>query len=76
MAKISDVEIVKGEKKLNSNDIMGIICSLASSQGFYGRLFRTLYESKNSDKELYNKFMETFADKYTDTVDFVMALED
>lgn len=56
---------------MNAKDVYGIIESLASSQGFYGRLLARLNEV---DEDVANEFLDSFAD-CKDVVDVVMAIE-
>lgn len=58
------------------NDILNAIRELASSQGFYGRLFRDLTELKENDLEQYNIIKEEFeSQNFHDTLDLIMYLE-
>lgn len=57
-----------GKNGMNRNDIMFAIQSLAKSQGFYGRLYRTLKENPEA-----LEFLEK--QNFKDSLDMVMFLE-
>lgn len=61
------------EKFLNGEQAIEIIKSLASSQGFYGRLLAEIKEFTEEQKEEFNKIIENA--KLKDSVDFVMFIE-
>lgn len=56
---------------MNAQEIWDAICSLAQSQGFYGRLKRSIEESGNKDEVLAQLESKHFADK----VDMVLYFE-
>ena len=61
---------------MKMNEIMALIKSLASSQGFYGRLLNRLLEIKKYDKQTWNKIKKDWEGrKFGDSVDFVMYIE-
>ena len=61
---------------MNMEQILSEISSLASSQGFYGRLLRDILYLKQNDPERYNKLKETLeAQKFGDAVDMVLFFE-
>ena len=58
---------------MKREEIMETIKSLASSQGFYGRLYRKLMEL---DEEKYNEVMTELESKnFKDGVDLIMYIE-
>ena len=58
---------------MKREEIMETIKSLASSQGFYGRLYRKLMEL---DEEKYNEVMtELESQNFKDGVDLIMYIE-
>lgn len=58
------------------NDILNAIRELASSQGFYGRLYRDLIELQQNDLEQYNSIKEELeSQNFHDTLDLIMYLE-
>ena len=58
---------------MKREEIMETIKSLASSQGFYGRLYRKLMEL---DEEKYNEVMtELEGQNFKDGVDLIMYIE-
>lgn len=58
------------------NDILNAIKELASSQGFYGRLYRDLIELQQNDLEQYNSIKEELeSQNFHDTLDLIMYLE-
>jgi hypothetical protein len=61
---------------MNRYEILDTIKSLASSQGFYGRLLRDLMELKDNDSDAYNELMENWENQnFGSPVDFVIYLE-
>ena len=58
---------------MKREEIMETIKSLASSQGFYGRLYRSLMEL---DEEKYNEVMtELESQNFKDGIDLIMYIE-
>lgn len=58
---------------MKREEIMETIKSLASSQGFYGRLYRKLMEL---DEEKYNEVMtELESQNFKDGIDLIMYIE-
>ena len=61
---------------MKMDEIIGVIASLASSQGFYGRLYNDILDLKKNDKKGYNKLKRTMeAQNFHDAVDVVMWIE-
>ena len=61
---------------MKMNDILNAIRELASSQGFYGRLYRDLTELKENDLEQYNSIKEKLeSQNFHDTLDLIIYLE-
>ena len=61
------------EKFLSYEDVIGIIKDLAQSQGFYGRLLKSIQEM--TEEEI-NEFKETIENqKFKDSLDFILWLE-
>lgn len=58
---------------MNKEQIIYAIKTLAQSQGFYSRLYRTLCEAKEADRECFLNQLE--AQNFNDTVDLVLYLE-
>lgn len=60
-------------KTLNRNDIVAIIESLAMSQGFYGRLYNSIAEMSEDDR---NAWFEMLEEKgFKDDLDFILYIE-
>ena len=58
------------------DDVIDIIISLSHSQGFYGRLLRTLEELRNEDEDTWNNFvMEIESQEFTSPLDVVLYFE-
>ena len=61
---------------MKMNDILNAIRELASSQGFYGRLYRDLTELQQNDLEQYNSIKEELeSQNFHDTLDLIIYLE-
>ena len=61
---------------MKMDEILAVIKSLAGSQGFYGRLLKTLEEIEQQDADRYNELVKTLeAQNFNDPVDFVMYIE-
>ena len=61
---------------MKMNDILNAIRELAASQGFYGRLLRSLMDTKRNDPDRYGKIVETLeAQHFGDAVDMVLFFE-
>ena len=61
---------------MKMDEIIGVIASLASSQGFYGRLYNNILDLKKNDKKGYNKLKRTMeSQNFRDPVDVVMWIE-
>lgn len=61
------------EKYLDRNDIMSLFKSLASSQGFYGRLVRAINDASEEAREKFWQKLES--KKFKDSVDVIMFIE-
>lgn len=58
--------------KLSFEEILENIEALASSQGFYGRLYNSIMEL---DEDSYDELVEEWDGKFSDIVEFIMYLE-
>lgn len=61
------------KKYLNRDDIMSLFKSLASSQGFYGRLVRAINDASEEAREKFWQNLES--KKFTDTLDVIIFIE-
>lgn len=61
------------KKYLDRDDIMSLFKSLASSQGFYGRLVRAINDANEEAREKFWQNLES--KKFTDTLDVIMYIE-
>ena len=56
--------------------ILQTIRDLSKSQGFYGRLLRSLEDAEENNNEAYEEFMSNLeAQNFSDPVDLVLYLE-
>ena len=61
---------------MSREQIIGAIKSLASSQGFYSRLYRDFMELFNNDADRYDEVMSYLEEQnFGDAVDMVMFFE-
>lgn len=61
---------------MKRTEILETIKSLASSQGFYGRLYQSLMDLKENCIDKYNEVMEELErQNFADPVDLVMYIE-
>lgn len=61
---------------MKRNDILNAIQELAYSQGFYGRLLRSIMELKRENEDSYEMLMQELEDQhFSDTVDMVLFFE-
>ena len=61
---------------MKRNDILDAIQELAYSQGFYGRLLRSIMELKRENEDSYEMLMQELEDQhFSDTVDMVLFFE-
>lgn len=61
---------------MDRDAILGAIKELSFSQGFYGRLLRSIEELAEYDPDRYEEFMEMLeAQNFGDTVDMVLFFE-
>ena len=61
---------------MKMNEIMDTIASLAQSQGFYGRLLRSLRDCQQNDPPAYARLTnELEAQNFRDPVDLILYLE-
>lgn len=59
---------------MNEEKILNTIRGLAQSQGFYGRLYKIIMDSKKNNPDGYQEFINYYS-SCKDEVDFVIALE-
>lgn len=58
---------------MKMNEIINVIEMLSHSQGFYGRLLRSIYELKQENEEEYNELIDYLeSQNFSDTLDVVM----
>lgn len=61
---------------MERNDILNAIQELAYSQGFYGRLLRSIMELKRENEDSYEMLMQELEDQhFSDTLDMVLFFE-
>ena len=61
---------------MNISQILSAIKSLASSQGFYGRLYRELQDIQNNAPELWEEVVDELEGQhFKDSVDMVLYFE-
>lgn len=61
---------------MNRDEIMEVIRSLSTSQGFYSRLYHSLRELKESDPDSYDMYMTHLEEQnFGDSIDVVLYLE-
>lgn len=61
---------------LRIDDIMSFIADMASSQGFYGRLYNELLSYKKYDPDAWQEIAaELEGQKFTDTLDIIFYFE-
>ena len=61
---------------MKRDEILKVIGSLASSQGFYSRLYSNLTELRMNDPDEYDRIMTQLEEQnFKDAVDLVMYLE-
>jgi len=66
----------KEARGMTGEDCVKIVAQLSRSQGFYGRMLRSIAELREYDKEQYQELMDYWTGKhYSDVVDFIMDLE-
>ena len=66
----------KEDSDMKMNEIMDTIKMLAQSQGFYGRLLRSLEEAYEENYDAFMEFMNELEEQnFKDTVDLVLYLE-
>lgn len=66
------MENVKERKYLSFEEVMEVIKELAKSTGLYGRLYRNIMETEESQEE-FRKICEQ--EKFKDSMDFIMWYE-
>lgn len=65
-----------GKVYFEIDDIMSEIKSLARSQGFYGRLYESLCETRDNDAESWQNIVEALeAKKFRTSLDMVLFFE-
>lgn len=58
------------------NEIINVIEMLSHSQGFYGRLLRSIYELKQENETAYNELKHYLeSQNFSDTLDVVLFFE-
>ena len=58
------------------NEIISVIEMLSHSQGFYGRLLRSIYELKQENETEYNELKNYLeSQNFSDTLDVVLFFE-
>ena len=58
------------------NEIINVIEMLSHSQGFYGRLLRSIYELKQENETAYNELKDYLeSQNFSDDLDVVMFFE-
>lgn len=61
---------------MKMDEILNFIKEMSESQGFYGRLYRTLIDIKENDKDAYDEISkELESQNFNDMLDIVMYLE-
>lgn len=61
---------------MKMNDIMSVIEMLSHSQGFYGRLLRSIYELKQENETEYNELKNYLeSQNFSDSLDVIMFFE-
>ena len=61
---------------MKMNEIISVIEMLSHSQGFYGRLFRSIQELKQENETEYNELKHYLeSQNFSDTLDVVMFFE-
>ena len=67
---------IKRSEPFTFDDIINVIRELSYSQGFYGRLLRSIEELKENDIDSFNEFKELMENqKFTDSLDVVLYFE-
>lgn len=61
---------------MKMNEIIDVIEVLSHSQGFYGRLLRSIYELKQENEEEYNELKHYLeSQNFSDALDVVLFFE-
>ena len=61
---------------MKMNEIISVIEMLSHSQGFYGRLLRSIYELKQENETEYNELKNYLeSQNFSDTLDVVLFFE-
>lgn len=61
---------------MKMNEIIDVIETLSHSQGFYGRLLRSIYELKQENEEEYNELKHYLeSQNFSDAADVVLFFE-
>ena len=61
---------------MNVLQVLDVIRDLSHSQGFYGRLYETILETKQNDEAAFNEFAQVVeAQNFKDAVDVVLFFE-
>lgn len=61
---------------MKMNEIISVIEMLSHSQGFYGRLLRSIYELKQENEKEYNELKNYLeSQNFSDTLDVIMFFE-
>ena len=65
-----------GYKKMKMNEIISFIEMLSQSQGFYGRLLRSIHELKQENETAYNELKHYLeSQNFSDALDVIMFFE-
>lgn len=61
---------------MKMNEIISIIEMLSHSQGFYGRLLRSIYELKQENETAYNELKDYLeSQNFSDSLDVILFFE-
>lgn len=61
---------------MKMNEIISIIEMLSHSQGFYGRLLRSIYELKQENEAAYNELKDYLeSQNFSDSLDVILFFE-
>ena len=70
------IEAKKNPNGMNCIEVIEVIHTLAKSQGFYGRLLYEIEDSKENDKDKYERIKVTLEEQnFKDAVDLVLYFE-
>lgn len=61
---------------MKEKELLNIIIELSYSQGFYGRLYRALMETKEQEIETYKEIIKEWeSQNFTTPLDFILYIE-